>query len=162
MSAKKTKMDNYVKKTFGGKVRIRVSGILYQEDKILILKHKIDNYFLWAPPGGGVEFGATIEETLLREFKEETGLVIKVAEFLFLTEHIKAPLHAIELFYHVTSENYNITLGKDPEVEDYSILQDIRFVDGKELSTFKKEELHTSLKSCTNPIELLDKRGQLN
>ena len=51
---------------FGGKVRVRVGGILIENDQILLLKHEGvgKKEFLWSPPGGGMEFGENAEENL--------------------------------------------------------------------------------------------------
>ena len=43
----------------------------------LLLVHRADND-LWALPGGGHEVGESIEDTVLREVKEETGLDVQV------------------------------------------------------------------------------------
>ena len=154
-------MTNSVGKVFGNKVRLRVSGLLFKGDKLLLIKHRMDDYELWAPPGGGVEFGESLETTLIREFKEETGLTIEVKEFLFLTEHVRPPLHAVELFYHVASDKFNVNLGADPEIERPDFLQEYMFTGVAELQKIEPGERHTCLKSCTNPIVLLDKRGHL-
>lgn len=159
--SKKTNLAKSATKVFGNKVRIRVCGLLYREDKLLLIKHQMDDYYLWAPPGGGIEFGESVEETLRREFKEETGLVVEIGDFLFLTEHLKPPLHAIELFYQVKASKFDVSLGVEPEVDGRNLLLEFRFVGEDELAELKREELHSSLKSCTNPIELLDKRGHL-
>ena len=65
---------------FSKKVRVRACGILKNEQGILLLKHLGIGpaEFLWAPPGGGVKFGDTLEETVQREFLEETGLTVSV------------------------------------------------------------------------------------
>ena len=154
-------MTNSVGKVFGNKVRVRVSGLLFKSEKLLLIKHQMDDYDLWAPPGGGIEFGESTEETLIREFKEETGITIKVNEFLFLTEHVKPPLHAVELFYHVETNDYTLKAGCDPELKDKNILQEFMFTGATELREIDPTNRHFSLKSCTNPIELLDKRGHL-
>ncbi len=42
----------------------------------------------WEFPGGGVEFGDTIEDTIIREMKEEYGIDIEVLELLGVNNHI--------------------------------------------------------------------------
>ena len=37
---------------------------------------------LWSKPGGGVEFGEKIEETVKREIKEELGVDVEIIKFL--------------------------------------------------------------------------------
>jgi 8-oxo-dGTP diphosphatase len=161
LSSKKTNSINSVTKVFGNKVRVRVCGLLFQENSLLLIKHNMGDYNLWAPPGGGVEFGESIEDTLIREFKEETGLAIQVKTFLFLHEHIAPPLHAVELFYHVVSTNFNIIPGNDPELGNQSILDQFKFIDAEKLEEIPAHERHAILRSCINPIELLDKTGQI-
>jgi hypothetical protein len=50
--------------------------VLNHDGKILLHKRK-DNA-LWSLPGGAMELGESIEETIIREVKEETGLDVKV------------------------------------------------------------------------------------
>ena len=42
----------------------------------------------WEFPGGSVEFGDTIEETIVREIKEEYGFDIEIVELLGVTNHL--------------------------------------------------------------------------
>lgn len=53
--------------------RPSVYGIIIKDDKILLSK-QWDGYDF---PGGGIKLGETIDEALVREVKEETGLDIK-------------------------------------------------------------------------------------
>lgn len=58
--------------------RIIVTGgaiIKDNEDRILLQKRS--DYGDWGLPGGGMEAGETIEETMLREVLEETGLEVR-------------------------------------------------------------------------------------
>ncbi|HHY96629.1 MAG TPA: NUDIX hydrolase [Acholeplasma sp.] len=55
------------------------AAIIYQDGKILLQKRK-DNGF-WAIHGGAMELGETIDECLVREVKEEIGLVPKTYRF---------------------------------------------------------------------------------
>ena len=80
--------ENHTENPCEGKVRVRVCGILHENGKILLLKHESIGPagYLWSPPGGGVEFGESLVETLEKEFLEETNLSIKVGNYLFTNE----------------------------------------------------------------------------
>ncbi len=58
---------------------VAVTAIIERNGSVLILKRKNDEIAfpgLWTIPGGKVEIGATISETLQREVEEETGLKV--------------------------------------------------------------------------------------
>ena len=42
----------------------------------------------WEIPGGGVEFGETLKEALMREMKEELDIEIEIIELLGVYDHI--------------------------------------------------------------------------
>jgi 8-oxo-dGTP diphosphatase len=150
-----------VKEVFGNKVRIRVCGLCYKDDAILLIQHNIDGQTLWAPPGGGVEFGESIETTLIREFKEETSLDVKPGHFLFFNEFINPPLHAIELFYKINYYAGDLAIGSDPELTEHNIITNIGFFNHHQISQLPESQLHGIFKICNNPIDLLHIRGQL-
>ena len=111
--------ENGSQEQFIGKVRVRVCGILEEEGKILLLKHQPFGPagYLWLPPGGGVEFGDTLEETLRREFLEETHLNIEIEKYLFSNEFITNQLHALEHFYLVKRISGQLKLGKRSRIK---------------------------------------------
>lgn len=43
---------------------------------------------LWETPGGGLEFGETMEQTVIREMKEEYGIEIEPIKILHVYDHI--------------------------------------------------------------------------
>ena len=47
--------------------RIRVAGILIEDDKILLIQHNKNNKKYWLIPGGGNEWGETSKEALIRD-----------------------------------------------------------------------------------------------
>jgi len=65
--------------------RINVVAIVKDKGKVLMLRRSIFNklyQFVWQFPEGGVEFGESVEKTLARELKEETGLKLNGARLL--------------------------------------------------------------------------------
>lgn len=133
-----------IKNTFGGRIRIRACGVLFENGKYLMANHHGINDLgdFWCGPGGGLEFGESIEHTLKREFLEETGLLIEVGKFIEFIEFVKPPLHAIELFFEVKKIGGNLQLGHDPETGN-AILKEIKWINIEELNQLKKGELHS-------------------
>lgn len=56
---------------------IVTGGAIIRDEHGRILLQKRSDYGDWGLPGGGMEAGETIEQTMIREVKEETGLEIK-------------------------------------------------------------------------------------
>lgn len=133
-------MSTEIAKIYGNKVRVRVCGLCWQNDKLLMINHRgIRQADFWAPPGGGLQFGESVEERLKQEFSEETGLVVSPGQFLFGCEFIQKPLHAIELFFDVTIEGGVLTKGTDPEI---AIIEDVRFMSPREIKKMPDKALH--------------------
>jgi len=58
-----------------GEPRIRVSAILRWNGRILLARHEKPGKEYWLLPGGGVKAGESLVQALVRELKEETGIV---------------------------------------------------------------------------------------
>lgn len=103
---------------YGNRIRVRVCGVCIENGQILLVCHRpiLGKNDYWCPPGGGVDEGETAEETLRREFLEETGLKIKVGRLLLTKEFVQAPLHAVELYFSVKILSGNLIKGHDPEM----------------------------------------------
>lgn len=147
---------------FTGSVRVRVCGILKKDNKILLLKHQSigPTGYLWAPPGGGVEFGHDLQASLRREFMEETNLEIEVGPYLFANEFIDQEHHAIELFFEVTYKSGELILGKDPELaSEEQILAEIKYFSSDELNEIPSDAIHNAFHAAKSRDQINDLRG---
>ena len=130
--------------------RVRVAGILIENNKILLIEHLKKNKKYWLVTGGGVDWGESTAEALIREYKEETNLDITVEKFLFLSETI-APdkkKHVINLYFQIKiikNSIYNMKLG------DERNLTDLKFITKEEIENIK---LYPNIK--TQLIQLLN------
>ena len=96
-------------------------------------------------------FGESAKKALQREFLEESGLEIKVGDFVCCTEYIKSPLHAVELFFWVQKTGGLIQTGSDPEVSRESqIIQNVKFLSFEELSNIPDDNKHSLLHGVKN------------
>jgi len=78
---------------------VRPTGILIEDGKILIVKQEVSEQRHWSLPGGVLEFGETIEQCLVREMKEETGLDVKVKDLLYICDRFR---HLNSHVIHIT------------------------------------------------------------
>jgi len=147
---------------YSGKVRVRACGLLEEDSKILLIKHESIGLkgFLWAPPGGGVDFGESVEQSLKREFLEETGLNIEILEFLFVFELINDRHHAIELFYKVKRLDGKLSLGHDPEFDKLNqIMKELAFLSYHEIGEMDSAVLHGIFNEVKSPEKVFELRG---
>ena len=78
---------------------VRPTGILIEDGKILIVKQEVSEQRNWSLPGGTLEFGETIEQCLVREIKEETGLDVRMKDLLYICDRFRHLNHHI---VHIT------------------------------------------------------------
>ena len=63
--------------------KLTTDGAIVTDGKILLIKRKNEPYKgKWALPGGFVEYGEKVEDAVIREVLEETGLKTKIREIV--------------------------------------------------------------------------------
>jgi 8-oxo-dGTP diphosphatase len=94
---------------------VRAYGILIRDGEVLLVRSSspLINPPLWWLPGGGIDFAESPEETLLREFREETGLSIKDPVLLDVASDVRRRpngdrIHTVRVLYTVTLNGGNL------------------------------------------------------
>jgi ADP-ribose pyrophosphatase YjhB (NUDIX family) len=88
---------------------VRSYGILIRDGEVLLVRSSspLITPPLWWLPGGGIDFAESPEETLLREFREETGLAIKDPVLLDVASDVRRRpngdrIHTVRVLYTVS------------------------------------------------------------
>jgi ADP-ribose pyrophosphatase YjhB (NUDIX family) len=82
-------------------MQVRVTGVLIEGDKILLLHQDTDSGRGWSLPGGKVEEGETLEAALVREMREETGLTVSVGRLLYVCDSFGDRGHVVHITFDV-------------------------------------------------------------
>lgn len=105
-----------------GKIRIRIAVVIPKDDEILLVRHVKGNRQYWLIPGGGIDFGETIEDCARRELKEETNKDIKLLKLLFVSESVSKEYdrHLVNLFFlgHVFNPDEPLEVKGDERVHE--------------------------------------------
>jgi len=79
-----------------------VGALIFNRDKILLVergKEPLKGY--WSLPGGVLETGETLEQGIIREVREETGLEVKPLKVLEIFERIIRDAHGAPEYHYV-------------------------------------------------------------
>jgi len=88
---------------------VRSYGVLIDNDRVALVRSSNPKHTpsLWWLPGGGIDFGEAPEDTLVREFFEETGLVVDAPELLGVTSDVRSRdngdrIHTVRIIFTVS------------------------------------------------------------
>lgn len=112
--------------------RIAVRAIIYKDGKIFALRQikKGKPNIYWSTPGGGLDPMESLEDCLVREMIEETGVRPIIGRLLFVQQFKESDdEEQLEFFYHVTNfEDYELvdlsqTTHGEVEISEYGFIK---------------------------------------
>jgi len=87
---------------------VRSYGILIDHDRVALVRSSNPRHVppLWWLPGGGIDFGEAPEDTLIREFREETGLEVNNPKLIDVTSDVRRrdngdKIHTVRIIFSV-------------------------------------------------------------
>lgn len=114
--------------------RIGCAGIIWKENSVLMgVRNKQPNKGKWIIPGGKVNFGERLAETLIREMREEAGITIQAGALSGVYEIINPPEHRIIVVYNAKYQGGKVVSGDD--------LASARFFSKKEIQNLHDSNL---------------------
>lgn len=94
--------------------------------KILMVGNKRENGSEWSLPGGAREIGETLEQAVIRETFEETGLTVEIENIFAINEKFFPHAHAV-IFTFVAR-----IVGGEISIQDQNEITDISWINIKE------------------------------
>ena len=93
---------NMVKRRYPSHPLVGVAGVIIQNGRVLLVKRgKAPGKGEWNIPGGLVEVGETLEEAVVRETHEETGLEVAVETLLEVSDRIIRDVEGRVMYHYV-------------------------------------------------------------
>jgi len=106
--------------------KVDIRGLSISDDnKILLVQESVDSK--WSLPGGWGDVGYSPKETIINEFKEETGLDVTAERLLAVFDkkmhpHPPQPFYVYKMVFYCKSVSVEITRGFDVlDVQYFSI-----------------------------------------
>ncbi len=129
---------------------LTVDGVLIEEGKILLIRRGREPFKgKWALPGGFVEYGESVEDAVIREFKEETGLDAEIIKLLGVySDPNRDPRgHTVSIVYMLKRKGGELKEGDDAaEVGFFPLdsLPELAFDHGKIIEDAIKNQIKKS------------------
>ena len=121
---------------------LTVDAIAIKDGQIILIKRKNPPFQgSYALPGGFVDYGETVENAVIREFKEETGLNAEIKYFIGIySEPDRDPRgHTVSAVFELMISGGTMLAGDDAaEVSLFSLdeLPDLAFDHGKIIADY--------------------------
>jgi len=79
---------------------VGVGGVVLIEGRVVLIRRgKEPLRGRWVIPGGTVELGETLQEALVREMQEETGILVRPREVVLVFDRIQRAGPSVEYHY---------------------------------------------------------------
>ena len=109
--------------------RISLKALIYNDAGQILVVKEIDRTY-WDLPGGGMDFGETIDSSLKRELHEEVAYrgdlryqIFDASDQIYIE---RIDVNQICLYLRVWTENFNFTIGEDSEDVQFISPEDLR------------------------------------
>ena len=114
---------------------LTVRGVVRKEDKILILRRhpkSRNNPQKWELPGGKVDPGEFFDVALVREFKEETNLDVKIESLFevvqdeFISRRTNQPISTVQLMMNLEIMDGEVQISSEHDDYKWASIEELK------------------------------------
>lgn len=131
--------------------KVDIRGLLLSPDKkILMVKESADGK--WSLPGGWADIGYSPKETIIKEFKEETGIDISVHSLLAVFDkrlhaHPPQPFYVYKMIFYCSAQTLDINKGFDVLDVDFFPINELPELSEERILKSQVEFLYNKIRS---------------
>lgn len=119
--------------------RAAVGAVVFKDGRVLLVKRgKPPAEGSWAIPGGSVRLGESIQEAAEREIREETGVIIRAKEPIFVFDTIEPDDAGRIRFHYIVIDLIAEYISGDPVPGDDAA--DARWISASDMETLEVNE----------------------
>lgn len=136
--------------------KVAVGAVVFKDNKVLLVKRKNPPAKdTWAIPGGSVKLGETLQEAAEREIFEETGIIIKACEPIFIFDFIQKKENGEIQFHYVVIDLTADYISGEPVAGDDAA--DARWVSSDDMKylNINEKTLNLLKEYCRKKLILL-------
>jgi mutator protein MutT len=131
---------------------IAVGAIIVKESRVLLVRRgSAPMKGRWTLPGGVLELGESLHHGVVREMREETGLIVEPVEFVELLDRIHREEERVQFHYVIADYLCRVTGGEARAASD---AEDLRWVERAEWNS------HSALEMDPITVMVIEKAWQ--
>ncbi len=131
--------------------KVDVRGIIFEKNKILLVKEKSDNK--WTVPGGWADVNLSPAENVVKEIKEEAGVDSKAKRLLAVYDRAKHnhkpdyPFHVYKIFFECEISGGELTPGLETSAVKFFDLSELPELSERRILESQIKRMHELIKT---------------
>lgn len=94
-------------------VRVRVVGLVFADERVLVVEHQVETQRWHCFPGGELECDEVPEQGVRRELVEELNLECEVGALVAIGYHLGDAGQSVEMYFHCTATERQLMSRSD-------------------------------------------------